>query len=237
MDNRDENNEAANADNPVTPDDSVQSQGGSVMDIQPPKKQDDPEPTPENETSKDDQPVEATAPEVTETEPANDSTDDEEKKVSDEEAKSSEEVVAPAPEATEPVEEDDVHSGTSTEEAASQPVEQQAEEPSKTAEPTPLAIPTASAPPAKKKKPALVVVLAVVVTLALAAAAVLAYMNMNNEPVSAPATDNQTSESQQQEVTPDEVEKLTEEIDQSLEGLDDAQDFPEEELTDENLEL
>jgi hypothetical protein len=109
--------------------------------------------------------------------------------------------------------------------------EQPSEQPDR---PNPLAVSSAPKQP-KKKSRAMAIVITALITLALAGAAVFAYMNMNNDTAEAPSGDS--SETGENEVNPEEIDNLTNEIDESMQEIDDSQDFPEEELSDENLEL
>jgi uncharacterized protein HemX len=84
----------------------------------------------------------------------------------------------------------------------------------------------------KPKKPIGVIIAAVVVASLLAAVSIFAFMQQQDEEDTATSTSNNTT--QQTDTTPAEVDQTTAEVDKALEAAENT-DFPESELTDNNL--
>lgn len=85
----------------------------------------------------------------------------------------------------------------------------------------------------KHGAPVVPIIIALVIAAALAVVTILAFKNA--EKAAAPTTNNSTQ--QEAELTPESVDAATSEIDQSLNEVDEAADFPEDELSDQNLGL
>lgn len=119
------------------------------------------------------------------------------------------------------------------------PAEQPAEEPNpvtKTGAPDPIKRPEITATH-KHSAPIVPIILALVIAAILAVVTILAFKNNKAAAPteSAESTNNLTQ--QEAPVTPESIDTTTAEIDQTLGELDENSDFPEDELSDQNLNL
>lgn len=127
---------------------------------------------------------------------------------------------------------------TSTESISQPPTESTDKKPL-VEEPAPLA--TADVPkqpePAVHKHgvPATAVIVAIVIAAVLALVTIMAFKNA--EKAVAPVNNTSVETQQEEPATPESIDETTTEIDQALEGADEAADFPDEEISDETLGL
>jgi len=89
----------------------------------------------------------------------------------------------------------------------------------------------------KHKKPIGVIVVAVLVALGLAGLSVYMYMKNQPEPIDNNAATADPTDEKNTEATPESVDDATQEIDESMDSLDDNTDFSESELSDDTLGL
>lgn len=124
----------------------------------------------------------------------------------------------------------------STPEIATQPDNQLADEPAvtETGAPDPVKRPEITAKH-KHGAPVVPIIIALVIAAALAVVTVLAFKSA--EKAAAPTTDGTNLTQQESEVTPQSVDDTSAEIDQALNSVDEAADFPESELSDQTLGL
>lgn len=95
---------------------------------------------------------------------------------------------------------------------------------------------TSGAPSKSAKAPVGAIITAIAVALILAAISIFAYLKTKPATVAPGGTNDQATQASE-EATPESVDEATQAIDDSLNQLDASQDFPENELTDEALEL
>lgn len=95
-------------------------------------------------------------------------------------------------------------------------------------QPTPTEFP-AKLP--KTKRPVVAIAAALIISVGLIGLTIFTYLNNQDQPAATPTTERTES------VTADDVEAVTEDADAALEGLDDAADFNDTELSDDTLGL